>query len=93
MNLNGANSKSTTILNGKPLYGYDRAKRITEEKHGDWHERVSKYSRTHIGKTKMISKGSLTKTNSINVIVVVIFLIVIAIFILQALFAIVFSLY
>lgn len=93
MNLNGANSKSTTILNGKPLYGYDRAKRITEEKHGDWHEKVSRYSRTHIGKTKMISKGSSTNTDNISIIVVAIFLIIIAIFILQALFAFVFSLY
>lgn len=93
MNLNGANSKSTTILNGKPLYGYDRAKRITEEKHGDWHEKVSRYSRTHIGKVKMISKGSSTNTDNISIIVVAIFLIIIAIFILQALFAFVFSLY
>ncbi len=93
MNLNGQNSKSTTILNGKPLYGYDRAKRITEEKHGDWHEKVSKYSRTHIGKMKMISKGSPTNTNNISIIVKAIFLIIIAIFILQALFAFVFSLY
>lgn len=50
MNLNGKNKTSKTILNGKPLYGYDRHKETRRIQHQFIHQKLVKQSRTSIGK-------------------------------------------
>lgn len=43
MNLNGESSKNTkTILNGKPLYGYDQAKKRNYSRHVRIHNKLTK---------------------------------------------------
>ena len=77
MNLNGQNSRSTTILNGKPLYGYDRAKKDKAVKHGNWHKKTSEYSRTHIGTVRMAPQKTKRDKSTASIVVkaVVLFII------------------
>ena len=55
MNLNGQNPKrpSGTILNGKPLTNYDLKKDIMSLRHRKWLYKTSRYSRSHIGSTRL----------------------------------------
>lgn len=51
MNLNGESSKNKkTILNGKPLYGYDQAKKKNYFRHIQIHNKLTKQWRNNPGK-------------------------------------------
>lgn len=52
MNLNGQSSKNQTILNGKPLYGYDRRKHDSYLRHTIKHQR--EVQRWQTGKQKQV---------------------------------------
>ena len=64
MNLNGQNPKrpSGTILNGKPLTNYDLKKDLMSLRHRKWHYKSSRYSRSHIGSTRLRSLNVETQT-------------------------------
>ena len=94
MNLNGRNSKSRTILNGRPLYGYDRKKELDEKRHEKWHRQSSYESRTMIADTKMnhLSKKKIRYRGSNNsMIFILIIFILVFLFMMNGLVSLVFS--
>lgn len=62
MNLNGQSSKSQTILNGRPLYGYDRMKRISYIKHSENHQREIQKWKNYKKTQKHVSLDSIKET-------------------------------
>ena len=55
MNLNGESSKNKkTILNGKPLYGYDQAKKKNYFRHIQRHNKLTKQWRNNPGKLSKV---------------------------------------
>ena len=62
MNLNGQSSKSQTILNGRPLYGYDRMKRISYIKHSENHQREIQKWKNYKKTASISSKDPIIET-------------------------------
>lgn len=76
MNLNGESSKNKkTILNGKPLYGYDQAKKRNYFRHVQIHNKLTKQWR--------INPVKLSKAQISNVVIRGVVIMFIVLFILS----------
>ena len=82
MNLNGQNynSEHRTILNGKPLYGYDAKKELRKTKHRIYHSRASKISQNYIGKQSFSGKDMQNKREPTLLSVIIVFIIMLVFF-------------
>ena len=76
MNLNGESSKNKkTILNGKPLYGYDQAKKKNYFRHIQIHNKLTKQWRNNPGK--------LSKAQISNIVIRAVIIMFIILFVLS----------
>ncbi|OUP61481.1 hypothetical protein B5F14_02505 [Faecalitalea cylindroides] len=76
MNLNGESSKNKkTILNGKPLYGYDQAKKKNYFRHIQRHNKLTKQWRNNPGK--------LSKAQISNIVIQAVIIMFIILFVLS----------
>ena len=82
MNLNGQkiNPKHRTVLNGRPLYGYDMKKQVQQQRHKNYHEKISELSQRFIGKQSFVNKPRKSNPRNPTLLMLLIFIVFIVVF-------------